>query len=210
MHHFGLLCERDLGEWHLACWIGITPIRLHKNDRLQHNFLFKLRSIISPMAYLGACNSHLDNVCLVSIRLNLDCTLLPICTLSYIIDNLLGMIRTFPPPDWSVSSSYICVSGVAWLSQCFLLVFSFQRQSDMALQCRHNYVSNQQPRECLLNLFDSGADQRKHQSSASLPFARGIHRWPVKSPHKWPVTRKMFPFDDIIMETIKTTRCVCR
>ena len=44
-----------------------------------------------------------------------------------------------------------------------------------------------------------GADQRKHQSSASLAFARGIHRWPGNSPHKWPVTRKMFPFDDVIM-----------
>ena len=43
------------------------------------------------------------------------------------------------------------------------------------------------------------ADQRKHQSSASLAFMRGIHRGPVNSPHKWPVTRKMFPFDDVIM-----------
>ena len=38
----------------------------------------------------------------------------------------------------------------------------------------------------------SGADQRKHQSSASLAFVRRIHRWPVNSPHKWPVTRKCF------------------
>ena len=45
----------------------------------------------------------------------------------------------------------------------------------------------------------SDADQRKHQSSASLAFVRGIHRWPVNSLHKWPVTRKIFPFDDIIM-----------
>ena len=45
----------------------------------------------------------------------------------------------------------------------------------------------------------SGADQRKYQSSASLAFVREIHRWPVNSPHKWPVTRKTFPFDDIIM-----------
>ena len=45
----------------------------------------------------------------------------------------------------------------------------------------------------------SGADQRKHQSSASLAFVLGIHRGPVNSPHKWPVTRKMFPFDDVIM-----------
>ena len=45
----------------------------------------------------------------------------------------------------------------------------------------------------------SGADQRKHESSASLAFVRGIHRGPVNSPHKWPVTRKKFPFDDVIM-----------
>ena len=45
----------------------------------------------------------------------------------------------------------------------------------------------------------SGADQRKHQSSASLAFVRGIHRWPVNSPHKGQVTPKMFPFDDVIM-----------
>ena len=41
-------------------------------------------------------------------------------------------------------------------------------------------------------------DQRKHQSSASLAFVRGIHRWPVNSPHKGPVTRKIFPFDHVI------------
>ena len=44
-----------------------------------------------------------------------------------------------------------------------------------------------------------GADQSKHQSSASLAFVWGIHRGPVNSPHKWPVTRKMLPFDDVIM-----------
>ena len=45
----------------------------------------------------------------------------------------------------------------------------------------------------------SGADQRKHQSYASLAFVWGIHRRPVNSPHKGPVTRKMFDFDDVIM-----------
>ena len=47
--------------------------------------------------------------------------------------------------------------------------------------------------------FYSDADQRKHQSSASLAFVCGINRWPVNSPHNGPVTRKMFPFDDVIM-----------
>ena len=50
----------------------------------------------------------------------------------------------------------------------------------------------------------SGADQRKHQSSASLDFVQGIHRGPVNSPRKWPVTRKMFPFDDVIMDSAAT------
>ena len=45
----------------------------------------------------------------------------------------------------------------------------------------------------------SDADQRKHQSSSSLAFVREIHRWPVNSPHKGPVTRKLFPFDDVFL-----------
>ena len=43
-----------------------------------------------------------------------------------------------------------------------------------------------------------GAD-KKNQSSTSPAFVRVIHRWPVNSLHKGPVTEKMFPFDDIIM-----------
>ena len=45
----------------------------------------------------------------------------------------------------------------------------------------------------------SDTDQRKHQNSSSQAFVRGIHRGPVNSPYKWPVTRKMFPFDDVII-----------
>ena len=44
-----------------------------------------------------------------------------------------------------------------------------------------------------------GADQRKHQSFASPAFLKGSHRWPMNSPHKGPVTRKMFPFGDVII-----------
>ena len=42
----------------------------------------------------------------------------------------------------------------------------------------------------------SGTDQ----SSASLAIVRGIHRWLGNSPYKGPVKRKMFPFDDVIMD----------
>ena len=54
-------------------------------------------------------------------------------------------------------------------------------------------------RKVIYSTVFSGADQRKHQSSASLAFVWGIHRWPVNSPQNGPVTRKMFPFDDVIM-----------
>ena len=50
----------------------------------------------------------------------------------------------------------------------------------------------------------SGADHRKQQSPVSLAFVRGFHRWSVYSPHKGPVMRRMFPFDDVIMSRQKT------
>ena len=53
----------------------------------------------------------------------------------------------------------------------------------------------------------SDADQRKHQCSALLAFVQGIHQGPVNSPHKWTVTRKMFPFDDVIMYILKQQSC---
>ena len=52
----------------------------------------------------------------------------------------------------------------------------------------------------------SGADQRKHPSSASQAFVRGIHQQPVNSPHERPVTWKMFPFDDVIMKILKMSQ----
>ena len=51
------------------------------------------------------------------------------------------------------------------------------------------------------SVVSSGADQRKHQSPASLAFVRGNHRSPVNFPHKGPVTQKLFPFDDVIMRS---------
>ena len=81
-----------------------------------------------------------------------------------------------------------------------------------SLQWRHNGrdgVSNHHPHDCLPTVY-SGADQRKHQSSASLAFMRGIRRWPVNSPHIGPVTQKKFPFDDVIMTRRITHRPTIR
>ena len=70
-----------------------------------------------------------------------------------------------------------------------------------ASQWRHNErddVSNHRHLHCLLNCW-SKRRCKIYQSSASLVFVRGIHRWPLNSPRKRPVTRKMFPFVDVIM-----------
>ena len=100
----------------------------------------------------------------------------------------------------------------------FVMGVPFRRKG--AVRCRYNAVDFLQNHygdiimdaiasqitslTIVYSIVYSDADQRKHQSSASLAFVRGIHRGPVNSPHKWPVTRKMFPFDDVIMYSQKT------
>ena len=87
-----------------------------------------------------------------------------------------------------------------WCTTCPCLGLFRSRAIYHSLQWRHNErecTSNHQPHDCLLScLF------RKYQSSVSLAFVRGIHPWLVNSPHKGPMTRKMFPFDDVIMDLL--------
>ena len=58
-------------------------------------------------------------------------------------------------------------------------------------------------------VHSSGADQRKHQSSVSQVFVRGIHPWPMNQPvtSEFPAQRasnaENFPFDDVIMNTFR-------
>ena len=74
-------------------------------------------------------------------------------------------------------------------------------QTKQLLQWRHNEcdrVWNHLPRDWLLNrLFKRRS--KKTSKPASLPFVRGIHRWSMNSPHRGPVTRKMSPFENVIM-----------
>ena len=64
---------------------------------------------------------------------------------------------------------------------------------------RHNVAPEMTSLTIVYSTVYSGTDQRKYQSSASLAFVRETHWWSVYSPHKEPVTRKLFPFDDVIM-----------
>ena len=88
--------------------------------------------------------------------------------------------------------------GIQWSS---VLLFGPQFARLVSLQWRHlGSMASQSPASRLFTqLLVQGADQTKHQSSASLAFVRGIHWWLVNSPHKGPVMRKRFPFHDVIM-----------
>ena len=78
-----------------------------------------------------------------------------------------------------------------------LLIITYRHYTDALMTTMTSQITSL---TVVYSIAHSGADQRKHQSSASLAFARGIHRRPVNSPQKWPVTRKMFPFDGVIMQ----------
>ena len=93
-----------------------------------------------------------------------------------------------PWPKWSVHIFYGCY----W--DCFTVcIFHYY---DVIMGAMASQITSL---TIVYSTVYSHADQSKHQSSTSLAFVRGFNRGPVNSPHKWPVTRKMFPFDDVIM-----------
>ena len=103
--------------------------------------------------------------------------------------------RTCWHVGWFVRSKSICLKQVSYAhhyqhiqSHCSDVIMNTTASQITGLKIVYSTVY-------------SGTDQRKHQSSASLAFVRGIHRGPVNSPHKGSVTRKMFPFDDVIMNS---------
>ena len=104
----------------------------------------------------------------------------------FVVSSCNNFIQDVYRPVFSISPRIILlVLGQSYVYQC------------QSLEWRHNGpdgVSNHQPHHCSLNRLFSHRSKK-----TSLAFVRGIHRWPVNSPHKWPVTRKMFRFDDVIM-----------
>ena len=118
--------------------------------------------------------------------------------------------NVFENIDWkmaAISSWPQCVNRFIFRFQALWMVL-WLHSGDQNRSCHYTAVimgavASQITRLTIVySTVYSDADQRKHQSSVSLAFVWGIHRWPVNSPHKWPVTRKMFPFDDVIMVSI--------
>ena len=96
----------------------------------------------------------------------------------------LGMGSTNERRRYSVTSSSL-TEPIPWMI------------AGLSLLWRHNGrdgVSKHQPHDCLLN-------QAQINENIKAPRHCFVHRWPINFPHKWPVARKMFPFDDVIMVT---------
>ena len=100
-----------------------------------------------------------------------------------------------PLPIMVAKIDFITPINVSIGRQWYVIVFLFH-YNDVIMGTIASQIINL---TIVYSTVYSDADQRKHQSSASLAFLRGFHRGPVNSPHKWPITRKMFPFDDVIM-----------
>ena len=86
-----------------------------------------------------------------------------------------------------------------WL-KCYhingIVMVGFVHYDDVIMTMLASQITS---RTVVYSIVYSGVNQRKYQSFAPLAFVREIHRGPVNFPYKWPVTRKMFPFDDVIM-----------
>ena len=146
-----------------------------------------------------------------------------------VLNRMLTKVLTFAVWDWELIGGQCHVNGFCRNLLRLLIrntyhIFPFIRKLLLAALFqslvssevpgfRHGYVAWKIPchtihdndvimgamtQGCLLNYL-SWLDQWKYQSSSSLAFVRGIHLWLVNSPHKGPVTRKMFPIDDVIM-----------
>ena len=94
----------------------------------------------------------------------------------------------FAPSQWE--TALLCNDVSHWLSATIPMT-----------PHEHQAVSNHRLFDCLFNSL-RGPTSKKHQSLRYSLFVRGIHRWPLNSSHKGPVTYKMFPSDDVIMLTL--------
>ena len=106
--------------------------------------------------------------------------------------SLVSLLRQLPSLECIASN----IDNVQYFLISPLHTFLIQHYSDIVMGAIESQITSF---KIVFSAVYSAADHRKHQSSVSLAFVRAILRWSVNSPHKWPVTRKMFPFDDIIM-----------
>ena len=116
----------------------------------------------------------------------------------------LSMLASHPARDvnWNVANSLLVFTVSNGKQKCrkfcakHWLHFVFLHYCDVKMGTMVSHITSL---TIVYWTIYSDADQRKHQRSASLTFVRGIHRGPLNFPHKWLVTRTVFPVDHVIM-----------
>ena len=106
---------------------------------------------------------------------------------------------------YSIYMSSMNIEFYLWYENCRRLFQMYIQWKclnfDYTLHWRHNDhngVSNHQPHCCLLNCLYRRSSKKTSKLCAT-DLCMGNSPGPVNSPHKGPVTRKMFPFDEVIM-----------
>ena len=169
-----------------AIWLAEVRKFHQHHDRMSNCVLYKIIDVITY-----PCQDFSSSVFVQGI---------PACRFTEVYCNLLHGMSIYPCAEINQMMNY--VNGIVAM---FHLAFEGRNIRSPRSEYHYNDVimgaiaSQITSLTIVYSTVYSDADQRKHQSFASLAFVRGIHRGPVNSRHKWPVTRKMFPFDDVFM-----------
>ena len=137
------------------------------------------------------CMQHTSKQFRISHPSNLATTSLQISGI--LIKSSFGCANMSTQPPWTKK----CYVTTSLTDSVYIVTSSKPRYGDVIMGTMASQITSL---TIVYSIVYSGADQRKHQSSASLAFVRGILPGPLNSPLKCPVTRKMFPFDDVILE----------
>ena len=86
------------------------------------------------------------------------------------------------------------------LSTLLFLRCRFRGFEFLALSLHYSDVITGAMASQITSLLTQPFIQAQIKENIKAPRHWGIHRWPVNSPHEWPVMRKVFPFDDVIMK----------
>ena len=145
--------------------------------------IYAITSILSLVSYESSWDIFIHTLSLVSFVNHLDIRL------------FVFLVSQFIHFSTYIPSCHTFISIASLLSYILMLMHT------IPLHWCHNdqdSISNHQPHDCLLNhLF--GRRSKKTSKLRVTGLCAGNSPGPVNSPHKGPVTRKMFPFDDVIM-----------
>ena len=129
--------------------------------------------------------------------MNIDCICRVVIQILKQIAKTLGSTSIRHRSDVKVSNRYP-VNGLRYLWNGLTLCVPVLHYCDVIMKAMASQITSL---TIVYSTVHLGPDQRKHQSSASLAFVLGIHRSSANSQRAR--TRKMFPFDDVIMSHMR-------